>query len=48
MDRKIRFDFAKEMCFDEKVLGNKSTGEKSLIRLLQSPANMASWISTKF
>ena len=40
-DRKLKYEFAKEMCFDEKALGNRSTGDKSLIRLLKSPAIMA-------
>ena len=42
------FEFAKEMSFDEKALGNKSTRDKSLERLLKSPAIMASGISTIF
>ena len=42
------FDFAKEIYFDEIALSNKSTGDKSLIRTLKSPAIMASGISTKF
>ena len=41
-------DFAKELSFDEKTLGNKSTRDKSLITLLQSPAIKVSGISTKF
>ena len=34
------FDFAKEMHFDETALGNKSTRDESLIRLLKSPSIM--------
>ena len=30
-------DFAKEMCFDDKVAGNESTGHRSPIRILKSP-----------
>ena len=36
------------MYFDEKALGNKNTWDKSPIRLLQSPAIMASGISRMF
>ena len=36
------------MSFDEKASGNKSTRDKSLIRLLKSPAIMASGVSTIF
>ena len=42
------YDFAKEMKFDEKPPGNKSTRKRSLTRLPKSPAIMASGISTKF
>ena len=41
-DKKLMYDFAKEMFFDEKALGNKSTRERSLIRLLESPGIMVS------
>ena len=47
-DKKLALDFAKEMYFDERALGNKSTRDKSLIRLLYPPAIMASRISTIF
>ena len=40
-DRKILYDFAKEMYF-EKAPGNKSTRDRSLIRLLKSPSLMVS------
>ena len=36
------FEFAKEMNFDGKALGNKRTRDKSLIGLFESPANMTS------
>ena len=42
------YDFEEEKYFDEKVLGDKSTRVKSPIRLLKSPAIMASGISTLF
>ena len=32
------FDFAKEMYVDVKVLGNKSSRDKCLIKLLESPS----------
>ena len=40
LDKKLS-EFAKEMYFDAKTLGNKSTRELSLIRLLNLPAVMA-------
>ena len=39
------FEFAKEMNFNIKQKGNKSNRDKSIIRLLKSPAIMASGIS---
>ena len=39
------YDFAKEMHFDERRVGNRSTRDKTLIKLLNSPAIMASGIS---
>ena len=36
------------MYFDEKALGNKSTSDKSFIKLLKSSIIMASGISTLF
>ena len=36
------YEFAKEKYFDEKALGNKSTRDKSLERVLQSPNIMVS------
>ena len=47
-DKKVMFDFAKEMYFDKKSLGIRSTRVKSLIRLLKSPAIKASGFSTIF
>ena len=41
LDKKLIFEFAKEMNFDEKALGKKSTRDKTLIRLLDSPFIMA-------
>ena len=37
LDKKLIFEFAKEMNFDEKALGNKNTSDKTLLRLLDSP-----------
>ena len=39
------YDFAKEMHFDERRVGNKSTRDKTLIKLLNSPAIIASGVS---
>ena len=36
-DKKLLHDFAKEMNFDTKALGNKSTRDRTLIKLLKSP-----------
>ena len=41
-DRKIMYDFAKEMNFDMRVQGNKSTRDRTLIKLLKSPGLMVS------
>ena len=41
-DKKLMYDFAKEMNFDAKVVGNKSTRDKTLIKLLKSPVLMVS------
>ena len=46
-DKKLMYDFAKEMHFDERRVGNKSTRDRTLINLLKSPATMASGISKK-
>ena len=44
-DRKMIYEFAKEMNFNIKQKGNKSNRDKSIIKLLKSPAIMASGIS---
>ena len=44
-DRKLIYDFAKEMNFNIKQKGNKSNRDKSVIRLLKSPTIMASGVS---
>ena len=41
-DKKIMYDFAKEMKFDTRVSGNKSTRDRTLIKLLKSPGLMVS------
>ena len=41
-DKKIMYDFAKEMNFDLKAQGNKSTRERTLLKLLKSPGLMVS------
>ena len=41
-DRKLMYDFAKEMNFDQKAIGKKSTRDKTLIKLLKSPSLMVS------
>ena len=41
-DKKLMFDFAKEMHFDLKAVGKKSTRDKTLIKLLKSPGLMVS------
>ena len=39
-DKKLMYDFAKEMHFDMKAVGKKSTRDKTLIKLLKSPGLM--------
>ena len=46
-DKKLTFDFAKEMSSDEKVFGIKSTKDENLNKLPKSLAILASGISTK-
>ena len=41
-DKKLMYDFAKEMHFDQNAVGNKSTRDRKLIRLLKSPGLMVS------
>ena len=47
-DKKLMYDFAKEMHFDLNAPGNKSTRDRKLIKLLESPAIMASGVTTIF
>ena len=47
-DRNLMYDFAKEMYFDVKATGNKSTRDRTLIKLLKSPALLPSGVSTVF
>ena len=44
-DRKLIYEFGKELKFDIKQKGRKSDRDKSIIRLLKLPAIMASGIS---
>ena len=44
-DKKLMYDFAKEMHFDERHVGNKSTRDRTLIKLLNSPTIKASGVS---
>ena len=41
-DKKLMYDFAKEMHFDTKAPGNKSIRDSKLIKLLNSPGLMVS------
>ena len=41
-DKKLMYDFAKEMRFDLKSQGNKSTRDRTLIKLLKSPGLIVS------
>ena len=41
-DKKLMYDFAKEMHFDPKASGNKSTRDRELIKLLNSPGLIVS------
>ena len=41
-DKKLMYDFAKEMHFDPKASGNKSTRDRKLIKILNSPGLMVS------
>ena len=44
-DRKLIYEFAKEMNFNIRQKGKKSDRDKSIVRLLRSPAIMASGVS---
>ena len=41
-DKKLMYDFAKQMHFDKKAPGNKSTRDRTLIKLLKSSGLMIS------
>ena len=41
-DKKLMYDFAKEMHFDMKAVGKKPTRDKTLIKLLKSPGSIVS------
>ena len=41
-DKKLMYDFAKEMHFDQKAVGKKSTRDRTLIKLFKSPGLMVS------
>ena len=41
-DKKLMYDFEKEMNFDQKSVGKKSTRDRTLIKLLKSPGLMVS------
>ena len=41
-DKKLMYEFAKEMHFDERRVGNKSIRDRKLIKLLNSPGLMVS------
>ena len=47
-DQKLIYDFGKEMNFNIKQKGRKSDRDKSMIKLLKSPAIMASGVTTVF
>ena len=49
-DKKLMYDFAKEMNFDTKAQGNKSTRDRTFIKILKSPDLMlsASGVSKTF
>ena len=44
-DKKLMYDFAKEMHFEIKAEGNKTTRDRTLVKLLKSPAIIVSGIS---
>ena len=47
-NKKLIYEFAKEMNFNIKEKGRKSDRDKSMIKLLKSPAIMASGVTTIF
>ena len=46
--KKTMYDFAKKMRFDVKVPGNKTSRDRTLLKLPKSPAIMVSGLSTFF
>ena len=48
VDKKLRYEFAKEMCFDETALGIKSTRDKTLNKLREAPAILAGSVKKIF
>ena len=47
-DKKLIYEFAKEMNYDTKSTGRPSTRHTSIIKILESPAIMASGVTTIF
>ena len=47
-DKKIIYEFAKEMNYDTKSIGRPSIRHNSIIKILESPAIMASGVTTIF
>ena len=47
LDKILMYDFAKEIYFDVKAQNNKSTRDRTFIKLHKSPIIMASGFSTK-
>ena len=47
-NKKLMYDFAKEMLFDQKAVGKKSVRDRTFINLLKSPAVTASGVTTIF
>ena len=47
LEKNLSYDFAKEMYFDVKAQGNKSTRDRTLTKLLKSSAFVASRFSPK-
>ena len=48
LDKKLLCDFAKGMSFEVEALSKKTNRDRTLIKLLKSPAILASRITTKF
>ena len=47
-DKKLIYEFAKEMNYDTKRLGRPSNRHNSFIKILESPAIMAAGVTTTF